>query len=117
MGGFGRPFSFAIFCDIDETLPMKNFATFGACVLFAWLSQAQNIQKPATTENFRGLSAPSGKVIWASGTHGTYVKTTDGGTTWKVERVPDAAALDFRDVEAFSAGVAYLLAAGPGEQR
>src|SRR5207244_4075513 len=31
-------------------------------------------------------------------------------------RVPGAEALDFRDVEAFSADEAYLLAAGPGEQ-
>jgi photosystem II stability/assembly factor-like uncharacterized protein len=116
MGGFGRPFSFAVFCDIDETLPMKNFAIVGAYIVFASFSQAQNIQKPATTENFRGLSAPSSKVIWASGTHGTYVKTVDAGTTWKVEHVKDAAALDFRDVEAFNANVAYLLAAGPGEQ-
>ncbi|MFL6300392.1 MAG: WD40/YVTN/BNR-like repeat-containing protein [Terriglobales bacterium] len=95
---------------------MKNFALFGAAVLFTCFSQAQKIQKPATAENFRGLSVPSSKVIWASGTHGTYVKTSDGGTTWKVAQVPDAAILDFRDVKAFSADSAYLLAAGPGEQ-
>src|SRR5438270_1183450 len=94
---------------------MKKVAFFGICVL-ASLGQAQLVSRPITSENFRGLSAPSEKVIWASGTHGTYVKTVDGGATWKVAQVPDAAALDFRDVEAFSADLAYLLAAGPGEQ-
>ena len=58
----------------------------------------------------------SNQVAWASGTHGTYLRTTDGGTSWHTAQVPDAEALDFRDVEAFSADLAYLLSAGPGEQ-
>src|SRR6266404_19199 len=92
---------------------MKKFAVLSAFA--ALLSQAQTVVKPATTENLRGLSAPSSKVVWASGTHGTYVKTTDAGSTWKVAQLPDAASLDFRDVEAFSADLVYLLAAGPGD--
>jgi photosystem II stability/assembly factor-like uncharacterized protein len=119
-GRLRPPIFFAISCNIYETHPMKNLAMFSVVGFAVLLSHSQNMQqnmqKPATTENFRGLDAPSGKVIWASGTHGTYVKTTDGGATWKVARVPDAASLDFRDVEAFSADLAYLLAAGPGEQ-
>jgi TonB family protein len=55
-------------------------------------------------------------VIWASGTHGTYLQSTDGGKHWRAAQVPGAETLDFRDVEAFSADEAYLLAAGPGEQ-
>ena len=90
--------------------------------VLAWLAlvassvHAQSIQKPDTAENFRGLSAPRGKVVWASGTHGTYAKTVDGGLHWKVAQVPNASSLDFRDVEAFNTELAYLLAAGPGEQ-
>src|SRR4051812_42012450 len=116
MGGFGRPFCFAISGNIDETHPMMKVDTFVACVVLTFSAQAQNMLKPPTTENFRGVSAPSEQVVWASGTHGTYVKTVDGGQRWQVERVPDTAALDFRDIEAFSADLAYLLAAGPGEQ-
>ena len=56
------------------------------------------------------------QLAWASGTHGTYLRTTDGGNTWQPAQVPGAEALDFRDVEAFSADLAYLLSAGPGDQ-
>ena len=57
----------------------------------------------------------SQQIAWASGTHGTFLRTLDGGYTWQVRQVPGAEALDFRDVEAFSATTAYLLSAGPGE--
>ncbi len=88
------------------------------CVLFTGLCSAQTItfQQSHTTENLRGLSAVSTSIVWASGTHGTYLRTLDGGRTWVAAQVPGAAALDFRDVEAFSADEAYLLSAGPGEQ-
>jgi photosystem II stability/assembly factor-like uncharacterized protein len=69
-----------------------------------------------TTEGLRGVSAVSQKVAWASGTHGTYLRTTDGGNTWTPAQVPDAGALDFRAVVAFSADEAFLMSAGPGEQ-
>jgi photosystem II stability/assembly factor-like uncharacterized protein len=80
------------------------------------LAQSFTIQNSNTTENLRGLSAVSSSVIWASGTHGTFLRTIDGGATWSSAQVPGAEALDFRDVEAFSADEAYLLAAGPGDQ-
>lgn len=74
--------------------------------------QQQTIKSDA---DFRGLGAVSAKVAWVSGTKGTYGRTTDGGETWFAGTVPDAARLDFRDVEAFSETTAYLLSAGPGE--
>jgi photosystem II stability/assembly factor-like uncharacterized protein len=80
------------------------------------VAQNLTIQKSNTTENLRGISVPPNQVAWASGTHGTYLRTTDGGTSWHRAQVPNAEALDFRDVEAFSADFAYLLSAGPGEQ-
>jgi photosystem II stability/assembly factor-like uncharacterized protein len=83
----------------------------------AWSALAQMVpQKSGTTENLRGISAVSDTVAWASGTHGTYLRTIDGGSTWIGAQVPGAEALDFRDVEAFTSDVAYLLAAGPGDQ-
>jgi photosystem II stability/assembly factor-like uncharacterized protein len=77
---------------------------------------AQTIQKSNTTENLRGISVLANGVAWASGTHGTYLRTIDGGKSWQVGQVPDTNSLDFRDVEAFSPAVAYLFSAGPGEQ-
>jgi photosystem II stability/assembly factor-like uncharacterized protein len=78
---------------------------------------AQNVwqvQPLNTTASFRGLSVVD-QAVWASGTSGTFVKTTDSGKTWRVGHVAGAEKLDFRDVEAFSAQVAYLLSIGPGE--
>src|SRR6202162_4001453 len=69
-----------------------------------------------TTESLRGASAVSKNIAWASGTHGTYLRTIDAGRTWTPAQVPDAATLDFRAVVAFSADEAFLMSAGPGDQ-
>jgi photosystem II stability/assembly factor-like uncharacterized protein len=89
------------------------FCLFLAGSLFA---QNFNVQQSNTTENLRGISVVDEQIAWASGTHGTYLRTTDGGNSWRAAQVPGAESLDFRDVEAFSANFAYLLSAGPGEQ-
>jgi photosystem II stability/assembly factor-like uncharacterized protein len=67
-----------------------------------------------TKSDFRGLCVVSRDVAWASGTAGTYVRTTDRGKTWSVGTVPGAEKLDFRAVKAFGEATAYLLSAGPG---
>lgn len=74
------------------------------------------MQVSGTTERLRGVSAVNPMVAWASGNHGTYVRTTDGGITWQAAKVPAADSLDFRDVEAFDADTAYLLSIGAGSQ-
>jgi photosystem II stability/assembly factor-like uncharacterized protein len=74
--------------------------------------QKQNVE---TKASLRGLSVVNQNVVWASGTNGTFVRTNDGGKTWKVGHVPGADKLDFRDVEAFNANTAYLLSIGSGE--
>jgi photosystem II stability/assembly factor-like uncharacterized protein len=87
--------------------------------LFVTTALAQSgprIQISNTTENLRGVSVVSRQVAWASGTHGTYLRTVDGGQTWTPAQVPDATALDFRAVVAFSAEEAFLMSAGPGDQ-
>jgi photosystem II stability/assembly factor-like uncharacterized protein len=92
------------------------------CRLVPWLltsvsvAQSFTVQNSNTTENLRGLGAVSPAIIWASGTHGTYLRTVDGGSTWVAGHVDGAENLDFRDVQAFSGDEAYLLAAGPGDQ-
>ena len=80
------------------------------------LAQGPRVQISNTKESLRGVSAVSRSVAWASGTHGTYLRTLDGGGTWTPAQVPDAATLDFRAVVAFSADEAFLMSAGPGEQ-
>jgi photosystem II stability/assembly factor-like uncharacterized protein len=73
-------------------------------------------ERSHTTENLRSVSSPSPGVVWASGTHGTYLRSLDNGNSWQVAQVPGAEELDFRDLQAFSADVAYLLSIGPAEQ-
>jgi photosystem II stability/assembly factor-like uncharacterized protein len=72
-------------------------------------------QQSGVTMRLRGVSAVSDRVAWASGAQGTVLRTTDGGATWQKRLVLDAAALDFRDVDATSADVASILSIGPGE--
>ena len=74
--------------------------------------QKQNI---ATDADFRGLDVVNERIVWASGTKGTVVRTIDGGKTWDVFNVPDAEKPDFRDIEAFDANTAYVLSIGNGE--
>ena len=79
-------------------------------------AQSGSVQTSHTTENLRGVSTVGRQVAWASGTRGTYLRTTDGGRTWIPGQVPDATTLDFRAVVAFSADEAFLMSAGPGDQ-
>ena len=69
-------------------------------------------QQVGTTASFRGLSAVDERTVWASGTSGTWARTTDGGASWTSGVVDGAANLDFRDVQAFSATAAVLLSSG-----
>jgi photosystem II stability/assembly factor-like uncharacterized protein len=78
-------------------------------------AQQLTVVPGGTDENLRGLSALPSGVVWASGTHGTYLKSVDAGQNWTVSHVPQAGNLDFRDVEAFGPDTAYLLSAGPGD--
>lgn len=68
-----------------------------------------------TDARLRGISAPSDRVVWASGTAGTILRSVDGGKTWQRSAVPGAEKLDFRDIDAFDEHAAYALSIGTGE--
>jgi len=78
-------------------------------------------QNSGTTQLLIAVSPVNARVVWAAGTGGTYVVTTDGGNTWKAAVVPGAENLQFRDVEGVSDKIAYLLSVpnntGPGDFR
>jgi len=96
---------------------MKTTTSLFLCVILlctAGLAQ-WTPQQSGTTARFRGVSAVSRTIAWASGSIGTYARTTDGGATWQPAVVPGASQLDFRDVQAVDANTAYLLSIGPGE--
>ncbi|GAQ73879.1 Ycf48-like protein [Streptomyces turgidiscabies] len=68
-----------------------------------------------TDVRFRGLAAVSRGTAWLAGTQGTVLRTTDGGRSWRNVSPPGAAELQFRDIEAFDARRAVVLAIGEGE--
>lgn len=63
-----------------------------------------------TKTSLRGLSVVSDRVVWVSGSNGTVGKSTDGGKTWKWLVVKGFEKRDFRDIEAFSASTAIIMA-------
>ena len=81
--------------------------------------EASQIRQPTLTPQDSGTTSGliavwpvNPQVVWASGRNGTYTVTTDGGETWNAAVVPGAEMLQFRDVQAFSADVAYLMSIG-----
>ena len=94
----------------------SSFLTIGLLAVICGSASAQWVKQTVnTTASFRGLSVFNEKVVWASGTGGTVIRTIDGGATWKVMTVPGAEKLDFRDIEAFDANTAYILSIGKGD--
>jgi photosystem II stability/assembly factor-like uncharacterized protein len=69
-------------------------------------------QNSGTTNGLIAVWPVNPRVVWACGRAGTFTVTTDGGQTWRAGAVPGAELLQFRDVQAFSASVAYLLSIG-----
>ncbi len=92
-------------------MKLRHFAVlaFVGTALGQWTPQQSN-----TTASFRGLSVVDANVVWASGTGGTFLRTTDGGRTWQPGTVDGAEKIDFRDVHAIDANTAYLLSIGSG---
>lgn len=66
----------------------------------------------ATTARLRGLAPVSAKVVWASGTGGTILRSTDGGLSVEDVSPPDTAALQFRSLYASSADHAVAISIG-----
>ena len=95
---------------------MRLFAAFLLSV-YAGAAGAQfKILDAHTTSSLRGVDAVSAEVAWASGSDGSVLQTTDGGTTWKHCAVPQGAEkLDFRGVQALDAKTAVVMASGKGD--
>jgi photosystem II stability/assembly factor-like uncharacterized protein len=68
--------------------------------------------RSGVTADLRAVVAVDGQIAWASGTGGTWLRTTDAGHTWTSGTVPGAEALDLRSLAAFDARRAITLSAG-----
>lgn len=73
-------------------------------------------QVSGTTQRLQAVSAVNLKVVWASGTGGTFAVTDDGGLSWRSGVVAGGDSLEFRDVQAIDSKTAYLLSSGNGPQ-
>jgi photosystem II stability/assembly factor-like uncharacterized protein len=73
-------------------------------------------QVSGTSALLIAVSPVNERVVWVSGTQGTWLRTVDGGATWQSGRVPGADSLQFRDVHAMDERTAWLLSIGNGEQ-
>ena len=92
-----------------------------APLLFAHSAGAQwDLEDSGVTESLRGVSSVGGGVVWASGTHGTVLRTEDGGYVWQRCGKPQGAEgvefgeLDFRGVVGFDANTAVVMSSGKG---
>jgi photosystem II stability/assembly factor-like uncharacterized protein len=97
---------------------MRPLQTFVLTLCTATTAQAQWVRQPTTTQaSLRGLSVVDSNVVWASGSEGTYLWTSNGGTEWHSGTVPGATTFDLRGVHAVSLDTAYVMVAGADTAR
>ena len=56
----------------------------------------------STTASIRALHVVNEDIIWASGSGGIFLLTTDGGGTWKTDTIPGSSGNDFRSLHAWN---------------
>jgi photosystem II stability/assembly factor-like uncharacterized protein len=78
------------------------------------LAQTWVMEDSGTTASLRGISVVDEKTAWASGSGGIFLQSSDGGKTWHADVVPGAESLDFRGIQAYTAGRAILMSSGDG---
>lgn len=81
-------------------------------LLLVQCANAQSIQvlTTGTKTSIRGLSVVNDNVLWASGSNGLVARSVDGGKTINWITVKGYEQRDFRDVEAFDANTAIIMA-------
>lgn len=89
---------------------------FASLITIGAFAQTWTLQTSGTTASLRGVSAVSPTVVWASGSRGTWLRTTDAGKTWQTGQVPDAPDLDFRGLRGFDDRTAILMSSGSGDK-
>lgn len=74
------------------------------------------LQDAGTTADLRGIDYTGHGTAWASGSHGTVLRTEDMGRTWTHCAIPpNAARLDFRGVQAIDRDTALVMSSGKGD--
>ncbi|MEC7584668.1 MAG: oxidoreductase [Planctomycetota bacterium] len=76
------------------------------------LDASWDVRMVAPGVSLRGLCVVDEQVVWASGTQGTVLRSTDGGASWQSVGPAGVVALDFRDVHGFDEERAVICSAG-----
>jgi photosystem II stability/assembly factor-like uncharacterized protein len=94
-------------------LPLILTLLAAACVTprVAFDLQLQELSAP-TPASLRGVCAVSANTLWVSGSDGTCLRSLDGGTTWQDCAPELTRGRDLRDVHAFGALHAVVMAVG-----
>jgi photosystem II stability/assembly factor-like uncharacterized protein len=83
-----------------------------------------SVQTNGLDTNLRGVSVKLNEasehglhyIVWASGSNGVILRSTNDGGTWKQLNVAGGGDLDFRDIEAFDENTAYVMSSGDGDK-
>lgn len=93
---------------------MKKILVLPLLVLVSHIIHSQTpsveILTSGTGTSIRGLSVVTDNVVWVSGHKGTVGRSTNGGKNWKWMVVKGFEKRDFRDIEAFDASTAVIIA-------
>ena len=87
-------------------------------------AQWWSVQTSGLDTNLRGVSVKYDEgsegrqhyIVWASGSNGVILRSTDDGKTWKQLSIAGGGDLDFRDIEAFDEDTAYVMSSGDGDK-
>lgn len=87
------------------TLIVSNF-------LLSIFCNAQQIEllNSGSKSSLRGLCVVDENIVWASGSNGTVLKSTNGGKSFETIAVKGFEKRDFRDIEAFDSNTAIIMA-------
>ncbi|MEQ9402488.1 MAG: hypothetical protein RIM99_02780 [Cyclobacteriaceae bacterium] len=67
-----------------------------------------------TESLLQAISQVDKETAWISGHNASFIRTKDGGQSWKLFQHPTADSLQFRDIHGFDENKAILMSAGPG---
>lgn len=100
-----------IICQRNRLRPVVGASILVVLPAFGIMAQGTwEALKVETTASFRGLSVVDDRVVWASGTQGTVIRSTDGGGSWTVDSIPGGATFDLRGIHGRSDRVAHVAA-------
>src|SRR5881275_2938915 len=91
---------------------MKLVHVLSFLLFFFFSAKAQQIKilTDSSKISLRGLSVVNDNVIWASGSSGKVARSIDGGKNFEWITVKGYEQRDFRDIEAFDANTALIMA-------